>query len=420
MSAATILTLYLVFFGLRLFWEGGLSVLNQRHVRRVSESPPPFVRQIMDEGMFARSVDYTLSRSSFSLASGLFSSAFLLVIVLSGALGALDEWVAGWGMGTYTEGLVYFFLISALFTAVSIPFSLYSQFVIEERFGFNKMTLGLYVLDTLKSALVSVVLFTPLIFGLFWFMDRAGSLWWVYGFLGVAVFQMIIMIVYPTVIAPLFNKFRPLEEGTLRDRINELAERLSFKTRGIFVMDGSKRSRHSNAYFTGLGGAKRVVLFDTLIETLGEGGLLAVLGHEIGHEKKHHIRYRLLVSLGSTLLGFWILSLLLGYGPFYTAFGFTRTSYHAILVILSFCAGPFTFYLKPLFAVWSRRHEYQADRFAVDVTGSAEDMKAALITMSQKNLSNLTPHPLYSFYHYSHPTLSERLTAMESYAGRGS
>jgi STE24 endopeptidase len=183
-------------------------------------------------------------------------------------------------------------------------------------------------------------------------------------------------------------------------------------------MDGSKRSRHSNAYFTGLGKAKRVVLFDTLITSMPQESLVAVLAHEIGHEKKHHIRTMLAFSLAMTLAGFWILSLLLGYEPFYRAFGFDRMSTYALLVIMSFCAGPFTFFLAPLFAMWSRKHEYEADRFAVDATGSASGLKAALVGLGRSNLCNLTPHPLYSFYHYSHPTLAERVAAMEAHEAR--
>ncbi len=415
MSAASILALYVALFALRLLWESGLTLLNTRHVRRVSTAPPDFVLQVMDRDTYARSVDYTLTRSRFALVSGLASSAIVLTVVLSGALGTLDRLVTSWLLPGYTEGLAYFFIISILFTIVSLPGSLYLQFVIEQRFGFNKMTPRLFFADLAKNLAVSAVLLTPVLLAVFWFVDRAGPWWWLFGFGGMTLFQLVVTVIYPTVIAPLFNKFTPLEEGRLRTAIHSLADKLGFATRGIFVMDGSKRSRHSNAYFTGLGKAKRVVLFDTLVAGMSHESLVAVLAHEIGHEKKHHVRKGLAFSLAMTLAGFWILSLLIGYEPFYRAFGFERMSTYALLVIMSFCAGPFTFFLAPLFAAWSRKHEYEADRFAVDATGSASGLKAALIGLGRSNLSNLTPHPLYSFYHYSHPTLAERVAAMEAH-----
>ncbi len=418
MSSAAILRLYLALFALRLLWESALTLLNARHAQRVSAAPPAFVLEVMDRETYKRSLDYTLARSRFALVDGLFAAAVVLAVVLSGALGALDRLVLGWRLPGYATGLAYFVLISVFFTLVSLPASLYLQFVIEERFGFNRMTPGLFAADLARNLAVSVALLAPLLLALFWFVDRAGRWWWLFGFAGVSLFQLVVTVIYPTVIAPLFNKFTPLDDGSLKERIQDLASRLGFATRGIFVMDGSRRSSHSNAYFTGLGRAKRVVLFDTLIRSLSEESLVAVLAHEIGHEKRHHVRQRLAFSVLMLLVGFWILSLLLPYQPFYSAFGFDRPSPYALLVIMSFCAGPFTFFLAPLFAAWSRRHEYEADRFAVDATGGAAGLKAALIGLGRSNLSNLTPHPLYSFYHYSHPTLAERVAAIEAHAAR--
>jgi STE24 endopeptidase len=416
MNTNSILILYLILFGVQYLWETLLSLLNRRHVRAKRLDPPPFVKSIMDEKTYQRSVEYTLTRSGFGLLAGTASSAFLLVLILTGSLGHLERLVSALGVGVYTRGVLFFFLISIMFSLFSLPFSLYRQFVIEERFGFNRMSWKLFALDILKGVLISVAFVTPLLYGLFWFMDRAGDLWWLYAFGAFTLFQLIVLILYPTLIAPLFNKFTPLEEGTLKDKILSLAERLGFRTRGIFVMDGSKRSSHSNAYFTGLGRVKRIVLFDTLIEQMEDEELTAVLAHEIGHEKKQHVKKHLALSLAATLLGFYILSLLLPYAPFFRAFGFEAPSYHAAVVILSFCAAPFTFFLKPLLALLSRRHEYEADRYAVDAVQGAEGLKSALRRLGEKNLSNLTPHPWYSFYHYSHPTISERVAAMDDYA----
>ena len=415
MNAQSILTLYLILFTAQFLWETLLSILNQGNVLKHRNSPPAFASQVMDRETYTKSVQYTLTRSRFGLISATASSLFLIALILTGSLGKLEALIASLSLGLYTRGVLFFFTISLLFSLFSLPFSLYSQFVIEERFGFNRMTLGLFFLDALKGTIISVILFTPLLYGLFWFMDKAGFLWWIYAFAAFALFQVFMLILYPTVIAPLFNKFSPLEEGSLRDRILELAKKLNFRTKGIFVMDGSKRSKHSNAYFTGLGKTKRVVLFDTLIQTMEEEQLTGVLAHEIGHEKRNHVKKHLALSLAATLIGFWVLSLLLPYAPFFQAFGFSAPSYHAAVVLLGFCAGPFTFLLKPLMALWSRKHEYEADRFAVDATGTARGLKGALLRLSAKNLSNLTPHPWFSFYHYSHPTLAERMSALESY-----
>jgi STE24 endopeptidase len=218
-------------------------------------------------------------------------------------------------------------------------------------------------------------------------------------------------IVFPLLVAPLFNKFTALPEGELAGRIRELTERLHFRMSGIFIMDGSKRSRHSNAYFTGIGRSKRVILFDTLIASMTIDQILAVLAHEIGHEKKKHVLKGTILSIALSFIGFWILSRLMLWPQIYTAFGFSEASKQAILLILGLCSGPFTFFLSPLFSAWSRHHEYEADRYAA-VAAGAEAMAGALTCLNRENASNLTPHRLYSFWYYSHPTLGERLKAI--------
>lgn len=408
-----ILIIYLVFFTVSFGWKTTLSMLNYGYVRQRRSAAPVFAQPFLDPVTYTKSVDYTLTRLRFGLITSVFSSAFLLVMVLTGALGGVERLTSGLGLHVYTGGVLYVFLISLIFSVFAIPFSLYSQFVIEEKYGFNRMTLGLFLLDTLKSTLLSLLLGVPLLYALFWFMDRTGRFWWIYAFLGFTVFQLFISIIYPLVIAPLFNKFTPLEDGSLKDRIQSLAEKLGFRAKGIFVMDGSRRSRHSNAYFTGLGRAKRIVLFDTLFKSMEDEEVAAVLAHEIGHEKKNHIKKSLILSLAFSLIGFWLLSLLLHFDPFFHAFGFTGGSYHAAVAMIGFCTGPISFFLKPLLAYWSRKREYQADRFSAEALENPEPLKNALISLGKDNLTNLTPHPWYSFYHYSHPTLSERMAALD-------
>ena len=413
MSAQAILILFLVFFFLKLGWETVLGLLNLGHVRARGTRVPPAFAGVVDEVTFTRSVSYTLTRGRFALLSEAVTSAATLVVILAGLFGVIDDAIRHLPIGSYLQGIVVIGVVSLLFWLISLPFSLYSTFSIEARFGFNRTTPALFAVDTLKGFTIAAVIGIPVLLALFWFMDRTGAYWWLWAFGAMTLFQIVMSILAPLVIAPLFNKFTPLPGGELKESILALAERLKFRTRGIFVADSSKRSGHSNAYFTGLGRAKRIVLFDTLVSTHTKEEILSVLAHEIGHEKRNHVKKGIALSVVLSLIGFWVMSLLLGYLPLYEAFGFHRMSYAAILVLIAFCSGPFVFFLQPLFSLWSRRHEYEADRFAVEAVGSASGMKEALLRLSRHNLSNLTPHPLYSFFYYSHPTLAERIAALD-------
>jgi STE24 endopeptidase len=413
MGAQGILILYLVFFFLDLGWDVTLTLLNLSHVRKNAAAVPAAFAGIVDPETHARSVSYTLTHGKFGLLSGAVSAAAVLAVVLSGFLGYLDGLARSVPIHPWFQGLLLVAAVSVVFSVVRLPFSLYSTFVIEARFGFNRTTLKLFLVDMLKGLAISVVLGVPVLLALFWFVDSSGALWWVWAFAALTAFQLVMSILAPLVIAPMFNKFTPLPQGPLRERILRLAQHLKFRTRGIFVVDSSRRSRHSNAYFTGLGRAKRIVLFDTLVSSHTEEEIVSVLAHEIGHEKRAHIKKGLAISIGLSLVGFFILSLLLHWAPLYMAFGFSQPSTAALLVLLAFCSGPFTFFLQPLFTLRSRKQEYEADRFAVQGVGSAAGLKSALLRLSRDNLSNLSPHPLYSFFHYSHPTLAERLAALD-------
>lgn len=415
MKAGSILALYIIFFILKFVWERLLTWLNIRYVQAHRNNPPKIATAFMSPDNYARSVDYTIVCSRFSLVSSTVTSVFIIIAVLSGLLGKIELLFHPLRLGPSIQGILYIYSISLIFTLLSMPFSLYSQFVIEERFDFNRMTLKLFFIDILKNLLVSILIMTPLLFALFWFMDKTGSLWWIWAFLLITVFQIILLVLYPSVIAPLFNKFRPLENSPLKEKITSLANKLKFRTKGIFIIDGSKRSRHSNAYLAGLGKIKRIVLFDTLLNILEENQIVAVLAHEIGHEKKRHILKRIVLSLAGSALGLWLLSLLLNYQPFFKAFGFESPSYHAAIIVFVFFSGPLTFFLKPVSSLWFRKHEYEADQFAVKAVNNNSDLKKALLSLSKDNLSNLTPHPWYSFYHYSHPTIMERIQALDQF-----
>lgn len=413
MSYQSILVLYIIFFTLDFLFQNYLTILNIRELKKNSKSVPSVFKNHIDFETYKKSSEYTSVKSYFTIISGIFSSVILLVIVLTGTFGDIDIFINSYGMNPYVEGIVYIFSLSLIFYIVGLPFSIYSQFKIEDEFGFNKMTIGLFIKDQIKSIVLSGVILSILLFGLFLFMDKAGTYWWIIASIGFILFQLILSVIYPLLIAPIFNKFAPLEENDLKGILKDLAEKLKFRTTGIYVMDGSRRSGHSNAYFTGVGKAKRIVLYDTLVSILSNSQIAAVLAHEIGHYKKHHLIKGLILSFFVTILGFYVVNIFLNYLPLFEAFGFTRVSYHGIFVILSFAAGPFTFFLTPLFTMWSRKHEYEADAFAAKNTEYGKDLKEGLIIMSKENLSNLTPHPLYSFYHYSHPTVGERIKAIE-------
>lgn len=413
MSAVAILILFVVLSLLKLGLGSFLSVINLRHVRNQGGRVPALFAGLVDEETFARSASYTHARGRFGLLSETLTTLITIVIVVSGLLGLIGAATARLAIPASFQGILMIGAVSLLFWVVGLPFSLYSTFFIEARFGFNRTTPAVFIADTLKGLAISLVLGVPLLLALFWFMDRTGAYWWLWAFAGMTILQVVMGVLAPLVIAPLFNKFTPLPEGELREAILALAERLSFRTRGIFVVDSSKRSGHSNAYFTGLGRAKRIVLFDTLVASHSKEEVVAVLAHEIGHEKRNHVKKGIALSLALSLVGFWLLSLLLHYHPLYQAFGFERTSYAAILIILVLFAGPLFFFLSPLFSAWSRKHEFEADRFAVESVGTARGLREALLRLSKDNLSNLTPHPLYSFFTYSHPTLSERIAAID-------
>ena len=403
---------FIFYFGEYLF-STSLTILNISSSLKNKDNVPAFIKDFIDKKKYSKSVNYSLRKEKFSLATSSVSMAITFAVIISQFPALVNQWIAIFSFHPYIHGIVYILILTALSSVLSLPFSLYSQFVIEEEFGFNKMSGKTFAKDLLKSSLLSVILFVPLLAVLFLFIDKSGSFWWLYAFLFFAGFQLVITLLYPLVIAPLFNKFTELEDGPLKMKLYGLAEKTSFKAKGIFIMDGSKRSSHSNAYFTGFGRSRRIVLFDTLISTLSEDEIEGVLAHEIGHFKKKHILKNLVSSLFMSFLFFFILSLLYDYMPLFKAFGFVKPSFHALLVILSFCMGPFTFFLKPIFTMKSRKNEYEADKYACEIVNSSEPLVNALITLGKENLSNLTPHPLYSFFHYSHPVLSERIKAME-------
>lgn len=416
-----IVSLFLAFFALEFIVEFALNELNLRHVRahRVERRIPDYFYGRLSPNEYEKSVEYTLAKGRFQRWSGIYSRLVALIVLFSGLLPITDELAARisqrFSLGIYGHGVLFCFALALYFAIAGLLTDVYSTFALEAKFGFNKITPRLYVIDKLKGLVLGLMLGVPFLFVILWLMQTTGSFWWTCAFVFITGFQFLMIVIFPTFIAPWFNKFEPLKEGEFRERILALADRVGFITSGIFSMDGSKRSAHSNAYFTGIGKTKRIVLFDTLLEQMTMEQGLAVLAHEMGHYKMKHIQRMLIVQTVLLLIGLFVLSLLLKFQPLYYAFGLTP-SHHAALVLFSLLSGAVTFYLGPLMNLLSRKHEYEADRFAALTLRDGKSMEEALINLTVKNLSNLTPHPWYSAYHYSHPTPVERISAIRQCA----
>ncbi|MEE8555099.1 MAG: M48 family metallopeptidase [bacterium] len=416
-----IVGIFLVLFAAKWLVENGLLWLNLAHVRRAGASVPPALAGRIEPEAAAKSARYTLARGRFGFLRGLFGAALALVLLFSGVMPWLDRVLSG-GAGPLPplDGIllsaVFLIVLGAASSLAGLPFSLYGTFAIEERFGFNRQTVRGWIADRLKGLAVAAVLGLPLLWGVLAFMAHAGRWWWLWVFAFVTAYQLLLVWIVPTWIAPLFNKFSPLADLELKERLETLAKRAGFRTRGLYTMDASRRTGHSNAYFTGLGRTKRIVLFDTMLDRLTHDQTLSVLAHEIGHYRLRHIARRLALGVGTTLVMLYVLSLLERWPALYAAFGFAGPSHHALLALVALGGGAFTFYLSPLAAWYSRRHEYEADAYAVELARMPGALKSALVEFSDQNLSNLNPHPWYSAYYYSHPALPQRLAAIDGAA----
>ena len=397
----------------RYFFELWLDDLNAAHVRKHADVVPEAFREIMDEATYRKSVRYTLAKARFGTFSDTYSTTVLCTLLFSGWLASLYGLVAD-STGQSPWGLtIALWAVILLMSLLSLPFSWWAQFRLEERFGFNNSTQRTWWSDQAKGVLLSFAIGVPLLALILWLVEATGDYWWLWAWGVVVIFQLLMSVLAPIFILPLFNKFTPLPDGGLKERLDALAKRTGFVNAGIQVMDGSKRSKHSNAFFTGLGKGRKIALFDTLVEQLSEAELEAVLAHEIGHFKLKHVPKMIAWSFVTTLIGFWALSLLAGQAWFAGTFGFSP-GIAPVFLLFGLLAGTVTFWLSPLSSLWSRKFEYQADAFAAKAVGGSGSMIAALRKLNRENLSNLTPHPWYSGFHYDHPALLERETALNA------
>jgi STE24 endopeptidase len=396
------------------------TVLLSRQIRHVARHrasvPAPFAQTIGLEA-HQKAADYTLAKARFAQLDTTLEAALLLGWTLLGGLSALNQGLLallGGGLLQQLALVAAFALIGGL---IGLPLAWWSTFRIEERFGFNKMNLRLWLADLLKNALVGALIGLPIVALVLWLMDAAGPQWWLWAWAVWMGFNLLLLVLYPTLIAPLFNKFEPLQDETLKARVNALMQRCGFAAKGLFVMDGSKRSAHANAYFTGFGAAKRVVFFDTLLQQLSPPEIDAVLAHELGHYKRRHIVQRVVLMFGLSFVGFALLGWLSSQMWFYTGLGVTPSMdapNHAVALLLFLLVVPLlTYFLSPLMAQLSRRHEFEADAYAVAHT-NGNDLASALLKLYQDNASTLTPDPVYARFYYSHPPASERLARLQT------
>ena len=397
-----------------------LATRQMRHVAAHRNSVPAAFAGQVSLGAHQRAADYTLAKGRFGLLATATGSAVLLAWTLLGGLDSLNEVLREalqprWGSMAYQLALlVAFALIGGL---LDLPFELYSTFRIEQQFGFNRTTWRLYLADTAKGLLMGTLIGLPLAAGLLWIMGATGSQWWLWAWGAWTAFQLGVMVAYPTLIAPIFNKFEPLADAALKTRVQALMQRCGFAAKGLFVMDGSRRSGHGNAYFTGLGATKRVVFYDTLLDKLSPPEVEAVLAHELGHFKHKHVTQRMLLMFGLSLAGLALLGWLARQPGFFLGLGVQpnlAAPNDALALLLFMTALPvYGFFVSPLLAQLSRRHEFQADAYA-SRQASAADLASALLKLHQDNAATLTPDPLYVRFYYSHPPASERLAALQA------
>jgi len=391
-----------------------VDVLNVKYLK--TDLPAAF-SGYYDEEKYRKSQEYLKENTRFGLITDSITTPAVIAFILLGGFNWVDQWARGFHWGPIGTGLIFAAILLFGSQILSLPFSVYSTFVIEEKYGFNKTTPKTFVLDILKGWLLGVIIGAPVFSAVLWFFGQTGPMAWVYCWGALTVIQIFLMFIAPVVIMPIFNKFIPLEDRELKEAIEEYAKKQGFKMKGVFSMDGSKRSTKSNAFFTGFGRFRRIVLFDTLISKHTTEELVSILAHEMGHYKKKHILKSIIISILSTGLMFYILSIFMNNPGLFRAFQMEHVSIYASLFFFGFLYAPIDMILSIFGNMLSRRHEYEADAWAVRTYRRPQSMIAALKKLSVDNLSNLTPHPLKVFLSYSHPPVLERIRAIQGFKG---
>ena len=395
---------------LSFFIETIVSFLNLKAL--VPTLPEEFA-DTYDREKYRQSQKYTRTTTKFSLIENGFSTTITIIFLLLGGFNVVDIWARNFGFGEIMTGLIFTALLIFLSFSINLPFSIYSTFVIEERFGFNRTTISTFILDLLKGFALAIIIGAPLLALVLWFFQATGQYGWLYCWLGISVFSLILQFLAPVLIMPLFNKFSPIENSSLKDDILRYAKQENFKLQGIYTMDGSKRSSKLNAFFTGFGNFRKIVFYDTLLDKLNESEIVAVLAHEMGHFKLKHITKMIAGQIIQTGIMFFLLSLFLNNSYLTAAFGMQHLSVYASLIFFGFIYSPVSMLVSILFNKISRKHEYDADQYAAETTDQPQLLIDGLKKLSVANLSNLTPHPLHVFLHYSHPPVLMRIRRLQ-------
>jgi STE24 endopeptidase len=403
--------LFVLMLAASLAVELWLLARQVRAVREHRDRVPPAFAAVVAPGDHARAADYTIAKARFAIAERVMAAALALALTVGGGIGSIDAATARLGLPALAQQVATVAAFGLVTTLAGLPFDAWRTFRVEGRFGFNRTTPVLFAADAIKGLAVGALLLLPLAALLLWLMARSGPAWWLYAFAAWAAFSIFVGWAWPRFIAPLFNRFRELEAGALRDSVEALSRRCGFEPRGVYVMDGSRRSTHGNAYFTGLGRNKRIVFFDTLVAALAPGELRAVLAHELGHYRLRHVALRLAISLAAAFAGFALLAWLAREPWFQASLGVDAGGPHTLLLLFGVAAPAFLFGLRPLAALLSRRHEFAADRFAAS-HADAQSLADALVKLHRDNASTLTPDPLYTAFHASHPPVLARIARL--------
>ena len=408
----TFLIAYLAIYLLSSVADLVIDGINAKYLKGYGNDVPDTFREVIDTEKLKKITEYTLTNTNFSVVRAIIGKILFLFIILSGLLPWLTEMLKD--VHFVLAGLIFFAVLGFAAVIAGLPFDYYHSFVLEERYGFNTKTTKIWFADLVKSMLVMIVLGSFLLSALLLMVQYGGQNWWIWAWAIFLCFQLLMTILYPTIIAPLFNKFTPLEDSDLKAGIERVAEGEGLNIEGIYQMDATKRTRHTNAYFSGLGKAKRIVLFDSLIQSHSQDEILAILAHEIGHLKKNHIKKQLIAISIVSLLFFYLASKLLTWNVVYESFGFSNMPYYVGLFIVGILWEPTTFFLSPIGMAISRRFEREADFYSLGIIKSAKPLATALKKMARDNLSNLRPHPFYVYFNYSHPPLLERVNYLEA------
>ncbi|HNY50864.1 MAG TPA: M48 family metallopeptidase [Smithella sp.] len=409
----SLLIIFLILFLGRIFWRFFLQQINIRHLREQGKVIPPVFYGVIDEATLAKMVDYTYDNSRLETKEDLTEDILELAIVFL-LLPVLVGIIAGLQYHIIWQALIFFGILALIGGVVGMSFDIYHTFVLEKKYGFSTITWKLWLTDLLKSVMISAVLMGILLSAFMAFILYLPKSWWFWAWIFFTVFEILLLWLFPVVIAPLFNKYEPIKDEVLKEKITALLAKVGLKAKGIFQVDEGKRSKHTNAYFTGIGKTKRIVLFDTLLASHSQEEILAVLAHEIGHWKKKHIMKQLILMIAASFVGFYLVYLLVNWPPLYGAFGLQQTPVYAGLLLVSIYFSCIGFFFSPLGALISRRYEREADKMATELVGTSEPMINALKRLAKDNLSNLHPHPWYVWFYYSHPPLLERIEYLKA------